>query len=475
MKQPLFEALDGPDVRPLVYLHRGHDGFVSFARKVNDGADFENLFSIKAADLEECFPQLLPTFETDSYFSINGMFRPGHGVSKHSPQDLPLVNSHRNADSVRYLTAAFVDIDCTKLGIDVGQAIAEVVRNQDAGTIPPASMLTRSGRGLWCFWFLRDDDHQRKPAPAFPEKVRLWANIQRKIGDTFNFIGADAAARDVARITRIPGSVNTKANLRVDYWIQAGKNAKPFIYTLSELAAALDVQLPTRHPAVSAQHAKLSERGRKGQAGRWIKARRNFETLWELRGTFKIGTRNNALFLYASILRSQHLEEDVVWSECYRLATHLEGCSLAQSLDRSLELFSTKDFTAAVTAGKGYNRAGRFGGMTNQTISDLLNVSPEEAAVLDGWPPASCYQVGVSTAEADQLGRKDRAAHRQRLIRTKVAELGKVPPIRALAAWLDSQGLPTVPATVTADLKALNLHSPRKKKRRARKTQRKLF
>lgn len=468
---PVFSEPHAPDFSPIVQLHRGHDGFVSFGRKIGQEREWEHLFSIKAGELESYFPQLLPTFDTDSYYSINGMYRADRGISPHARKlGLDLPRARCDGQTVRWITSCFADIDCHKLGIDLGTALGTVVNAQDSGAIPPASMLCRSGRGLWVFWFLRSDDDSSGPVRAWEEKIRLWANIQCEVTRMFAAIGADAGSRDVARVTRIPGSINPKSGHRVAYWIQAAADGKPFVYTLPSLATAFNVKIPTRHAAVTALDDKLKKdraKGHKGQRGRWIKARRNFEVLWELRGAFAEGTRNNAAFLYASILKSQKLDEDVVWCECTRLFN--------TGMARGKNLFTMVDLKAAIKKAKRFP----FAGVRNQTIADKLDVTPEEAAVLDNWPPASRFQTGLVEGEADKLSRGEKKQRRRGLLQSKVAELKAdgqvVPPLRDLAAWLTDQGLPTVACTVTEDLKALGIKNPRKPCRRAKSRQRKFL
>jgi len=83
MQQMTFTEPDTPDLKPVELLHRHHDGFVSFHRKV-DG-QFEDLFSVPARQLDGIFPQLSPLLERDSYFSINAFYRAGHGIARNSP------------------------------------------------------------------------------------------------------------------------------------------------------------------------------------------------------------------------------------------------------------------------------------------------------------------------------------------------------------------------------------------------------
>ena len=462
---PAFVDLEFPDYRPIKLLHRGNDGFISFHRK--NGDDFENLFSMKSNELETCFPQLLPALDVDSYFSVNAMYRANKGTSLAAKENgVRLPQAYRDNDGLKYLTSCFADIDCHKLGIDVGSAVGAVIRAQDRGDIPPASMLTRSGRGVWVWWMLRDDKNPRMPVRAWPDKVRLWCNVQRKVTDLFASVGADAGARDAARITRIPGSVNSKANARVDYWLQAGADGKPFSYTLEALATKFNVELPTRNTEVMTVAKRLSDRGRKGQRGRWLKARTNFENLWERRGRFAEGCRNNAVFIYATILRSQLLDESVVWEDCRRLYA---------DLDQGSEPYTLDDLAASMKRAPGFGKVGKFGGIRNQTIADMLDVTPDEAALL-GWPPASRFK---TTPEPEALSRTELRVRRRELLRSMVARLGYVPTQREMVAWLEEQGVPTVEATVAKDLDELGIDrpkpKPKKRRRSAHDSQRKLL
>ena len=59
----------GPDVSPIVMLHRESDGFVTFHRKDAHGR-FQNLVAIPAAELRQWFPDFVGQLTEDSYFSF---------------------------------------------------------------------------------------------------------------------------------------------------------------------------------------------------------------------------------------------------------------------------------------------------------------------------------------------------------------------------------------------------------------------
>ena len=305
-----FVTPASPDVETIMALHRRNDGFISFHRK-REGR-FENLFSVPANMLEGLWDQFSEELEADSYFSINAFYRGARWPSKViDPSGKPLPGAQRSRATVRWITAAFVDIDCHNLGIDVGTAIGAVINAQDREEIPPASLITRSGRGVWLFWFLKHDSGEGLVS-GFREKVELWCAIQGAIGQhpVFTGVGSDAAARDIARITRVAGSVNTKSMQRVSYWVQHASGGEVPTYGLSELAQLFGVPLleKKRQPSPAAVEVlsmtMTKARARKGNAGRWCKAHGNFIRLWKLRGRFKPGTRSKACWVYASILRT---------------------------------------------------------------------------------------------------------------------------------------------------------------------------
>jgi hypothetical protein len=443
-------------------LHRNHDGFVSFHRKV-DGK-FEDLFSIPARELDGIFPQLSPLLERDSYFSINGYYRAGHGIARNSPNDLQLQRANRKTESLRWLTACFADLDCHQLGIDVGTAIGRIITAQDDGNIPPASLIIRSGRGVWLFWFLTDE--RGGLVRAWDEKTRLWCNVQREIGTRLAGLGADANARDATRITRIAGSINSKVESRVTYWTQLNSSGHKYTYTLPGLSQFFNVKLPQRHPRVEHTVDKLKERGQRGQRGRWLKAREQFEQLWELRGTFAEGTRNNAVFIYATILRSQRISDDVVRQEVERLVSHF---------DQGEEPYTRDDMTAALKSAPGFPR---FGGMRNQTIADLLRITPQESAVLETWNAAEVFFPRHTTGEP-KLTRPQEATRRQEILKSHIKQIGYVPTVRELSEYLAGIGIDAAPTTVGKDLERAAIRNPRKRTgrpaKRARKNDRKLF
>jgi hypothetical protein len=81
---------------------------------------------------------------------------------------------HRT-DRLRYINTCYVDIDFDKLGLDGGTVIGRIVNLQDSGQLPHASMIVRSGHGIWLLWLIHDVEAEDISQQAFPDKLELYA------------------------------------------------------------------------------------------------------------------------------------------------------------------------------------------------------------------------------------------------------------------------------------------------------------
>ena len=471
MTTPQFVKPQVPDWKAIDLIHRGNDGVVTI--HTNAGGTWKDLCSLPSNCLPQLFPQLIPDVERDSFFSINAFSPVTHGrdsdyLDEHGK---PLPLPRRKKEWVRYITAAFTDLDCYKVGASVGTIVGEVINAQDAGLILPPSIIMRSGYGVWLLWLLAGKNG--KLYGGFPDKLAAFEKVQRAIQETFARMGSDTAAKDVTRVARIIGALNCKkpdAPKRVDYWPQINAaTGNVNTYTLEELAAWLQVDLKNKRPRRFSQSTTgnpiLIERGRKGQAGRWQSAYEQFERLWEMRGTWKPGTRNGAVFILAAILNAKKGRD--------LAAVRHELDELFADLERGEgdDLYSRDEFEKAVqAAGKGKTLAG----MSDQYIADRLELTPGESAALQslarergwkGWPPASQWQDGEKpTAEPRLTNRQVRDRRRERIRELAAMFKGKgMPPLGRIAEYINDAGLglPSE-ATIMRDLKSLGIANPRK-------------
>src|SRR5215469_15919193 len=137
-----------------------------------------------------------------------------------------------NLTWLRYLCACFADLDFYKHGLSYGQAIGTIIDHQDAGLIPPVSVVIRSGRGMWLVWLLHDSRNAKLPPRAWREKQQQYQRVQGKIHRCLARLGSDA--HDAMRITRVPGSIHSGASERVRFFVQADDAGCCYSYTLDE-------------------------------------------------------------------------------------------------------------------------------------------------------------------------------------------------------------------------------------------------
>lgn len=447
LAHPTFIEPSGPDARPIIELHRGSDGWIGFQRKRADGT-FERLFNVRASELPELFPEFIaPYVDEESFFTLNAVHMSQRRQADRSTIEPSLPKAIWGASYLRHLTACYVDLDCYKLGITMGQAIGACIDAQDRGVFPPASLFTRSGRGVWLFWLLRDDDDPTQPVRAWPEKISTYRRIERALLGRFSTLGSDAKAANPAQITRVPGSIHRRAGRRVDYWLQLDKDKRPYAYRLDELAVRMGVR-PTRYTTGIAQAVNPQgiERARRGYEAL---NRSRLDKLLRLigdRGFIAEGCRNHAALLLACFLHKCGIKLPELTEVLYRFGMHQCRPALTE-----------QEITDAIKKRKQY---GQFG---DHTIGDWLLVTPAEAERI-GWPPK-----GSRPAEADTklTTRADRRTTRRELLSQLIeGRGGAVPTIDAMCGFIEERmGDKPSTWTVHRDLAALNISNPRRRGR----------
>ena len=109
----------------------------------------------------------------------------------------------------------------------------------------------------------------------------------------------------------------------------------------------------------------------------------------------------------------------------------------------------------------------RFTKLRDQTISDWLDVTPEESQLLpqrangSRFPPASRF--ALEAAPAARMATDTCKGARHAMILRLVNHSGQVPPCRAMARLLNDIGFPVGFVQVSKDYRALSLKSQRTK------------
>ena len=140
-------------------------------------------------------------------------------------------------DNVAHLNAMYVDIDYynTKFGNLEPEAMAsklKLLKFSGDKSIPEPSLYISSGRGLYLIWLL---DRQYNKDTYSNE--RYWNNLEALLVNQFKDCGSDMAVKDMTRILRLPGSINSKTGKVVR--VIAGDLDNPKRYTMDYLYNAV--------------------------------------------------------------------------------------------------------------------------------------------------------------------------------------------------------------------------------------------
>jgi hypothetical protein len=271
----------------------------------------------------------------------------------------------------------------------------------------------------------------------------------------------DGAAGDLARLTRIPGSINTKAGREVvyDFFFKTDGAFRPIVYTLPELARSLG-EPETVEPFVCPPPKRLrlspdlsaaiadrntetnrgprsakSERGATGSRALRLRRFRDFDLLVSIRGKFPDGVRNRAALLLACLTRGVSTQRERV----FKFGRHY--CS------PPLEVF-------AIEAALKQANKPRWLKLYDRTIGDWLEITPAENAELEGE-----Y---LSAPPARSTRRADKTKRRRELV-SEICAGGAIPPLSEIKKLLAGNGVSASRQTISDDLLALGLENPRRK------------
>lgn len=321
-------TLDGRDpeqysriVGPLTFievvreLHTATDGAVVFARK-NNWIDARNQRALEpiggctVAELKKHATSILELLRTDGFMTINSV-HVANRAAKESRLVSSLRNYRRRAEDLRWLNAAFVDIDSGKLGFDPEQALNTALDLLAVQALPLPTHFVFSGTGLWLLWKFRDG------VRAWREECDLLKRLNQQLVRLFKHLGADPNSVDAARIMRCPESVNCKNGKPVRFFRLEGASAVPF----EELVRLFQVpaqrtQLPGERKSAG---PKNPNRIRAGKL-RYERRLSGFLRLLELRGVFRNGTRHQSIFGLAVLLFKNGMPKTQILAECTRFA-----------------------------------------------------------------------------------------------------------------------------------------------------------
>lgn len=265
------------DYQQVMYPNAEDAGYVAVATKK------EGVWSQRMQLATDWFNHVDLT--ANCYLSVNTFFRP-----------------LRQTRAVRHLNAFFLDLDIYNAGVsqqDVFDAIEFLVRTE---RMLAPTMVLSSGRGMYLLIKIED-------VPGAYKKVRvLYEAIQQYLFELFEDYGADSNAKDVARVLRVPASINTKSGKKVEV-LYYNPDA---VYTMSMWAHFVDVfedqQQINKKPKQSIKgkitYLRNSYTLHKARA-------EDIATICYLRDYKVSGLRDTILYIYHYYMMQIHHNEDV--------------------------------------------------------------------------------------------------------------------------------------------------------------------
>ena len=164
-------------------LHRHEDGFIALASADED--TFRPRTAIRANQFANMFPEFREQLAKDAYVGIHAAFRTRSGSEVDSGYP-----AHRE-ETLRYLTAAYCDIDYYRRGFNWPKIAYAIALMEHEGAFPKYSLLVNSGRSAWLFWFLHAEGDPSRPQQAFWDQIVRLKSINAALAARFDWAGAD--------------------------------------------------------------------------------------------------------------------------------------------------------------------------------------------------------------------------------------------------------------------------------------------
>jgi hypothetical protein len=430
----------------LTAIHRGENALINVegphGRHVDGTRTWKALASHTVDGLLSC-TRLAPWLVGEqAYFSLSSVYRAPR--RKYVSEVTGLVVYSR--DELQFLNCVCVDIDLAHNGeqFDFDAQVQQVLDFTLTAGLPYPSMVSDSGRGIWLFWLLKD---RLNPGPPTAHN-NLQVSHSRLLSATvaaygkFN-PGADSSCTDSQRVARFPGSINSSSGTVARYFRTSDR-----VFTIPELATGFGVKPRktaitvreeltaecTGKPDCKCGGQRYDDAGKpkkpvcltmRAQASkkRWSLPLAGLRKLAEIRGSFKRGHRNKAVYLFAAIGRLCKLAD--LQGEVSRFAgRHCPG------------LTSSKVRKCIKAARKSWKH------IRNEKIAEMLKVTAEEREHLSFWlKPATRSK----QAEID---------HRRAILATEIALSGPL-SIRKAVFVLGQRGVTSSRSRIGADLKYL--------------------
>lgn len=169
----------------MLYGQNDEKDHICLAQK--NGVEFEQFF-VKPSNLPYAYKLV---GQEDLYSSVNTFY-----------------NGIRREGCTRRLNALYLDFDFYKIEEYADKTPQEFIRilNEEFKDFIPPSFYVTSGRGVYAYWLLND-------TYATEKSKKLYKKIMESMVKKLKKYGADPCATDVARVLRLPSTINSKSKI----------------------------------------------------------------------------------------------------------------------------------------------------------------------------------------------------------------------------------------------------------------------
>ncbi|MDT0682306.1 hypothetical protein RM543_06395 [Roseicyclus sp. F158] len=191
----------------------------------------------KTYSVEDAPQWIEPLLDYDAYITLHRFHGPRSG--------------HRLAA----LNGLFLDLDIDRVPsrlADSGRWASAISARASELGLPEPSILLFTGRGLGAIWLIDE-----MPARALPR----WQAAQDALIALFRAYGADPSCRDAARVTRLPGSINSKSGKEAAV---IGGSLRRYCFDALADAIYLAAGRPTREQLRSSKEATKKKKKKAG-------------------------------------------------------------------------------------------------------------------------------------------------------------------------------------------------------------------
>ena len=227
------------------------------------------------------------------------------------------------------MSSIFVDVDYYKISKYANKTtneMIEIMRKKGLFKDLEPSFFVDSGNGMYVYYLLENTLNGQVKSMQ-----KLWKILEEKIVERFKEFEADAKVTDIARVVRVPGSINqkTKRIAKLVYNTDKKYNYNPLEevrrYTLKELTdVLLDKNKSFKKAKVQVERATYKG----ARILNWninvaYKRCKDLETLVRLRGECA-GARDFICLLYRQSLLHRNFTEEESLEETIRLAYRMK-------------------------------------------------------------------------------------------------------------------------------------------------------